>query len=159
MSNRFVLPFIVTLGAALLGGCASETGFLQTGALATAAPGATAQPAMAQPKIDPSCVTLASQIDTLRKDGVAERIEKASIGKKSTVVVKRESLAKITELAKADAEFQAKCSTLSPKPAQAQAQTPVTQVPPTAASTAPAAKATAQAATAVAPAIQQVAKP
>jgi hypothetical protein len=107
-------------GAILAGGCASEGGILQTGALQS--PGVAAQPSVAQAKVDPACATLASQIDTLRKDGVTERVEKVAAGKSSTVKVKRESLTKMVELTKLDAEYQAKCTIGGPKPMPVQAQ-------------------------------------
>lgn len=71
----------------------------------------------AAPKTDPACYSLAQRIDMLRKDGLTDRLEKASVGKSSTVAVKRESLAQAAELDKANAEFQAKCSTLGVRPA------------------------------------------
>jgi hypothetical protein len=74
------------------------------------------------PKIDPACASLQAKIDTLRRDGVTERVEKASVGKTPNVSVKRASLAQMAELDKANAEFQAKCSTLGPRPMPAQAQ-------------------------------------
>lgn len=67
-----------------------------------------------KPKVDPACVTLASQIDALRREGVADRVEAASKGKGATVAVKRESLAKVAELNKANAAFQARCGTVTP---------------------------------------------
>ena len=118
---------IAVFGAILAGGCASESGILQTGALQN--PGVAAQPAVAQAKVDPACATLASQIDVLRKDGVADRVEKVAAGKTATVKVKRESLGKMVELTKLDAEYQAKCSINSLKPVQAQVQPAATGAP------------------------------
>lgn len=133
----------------LVSGCASEGGLLQTGALQS--PSTTAQIAAAQPKVDPACATLASQIDVLRKDGVTERVEKVSTGKSPTVKVKRESLAKMVELTKLDADYQAKCSVQS-KPVQAQMPAPAAAVQ--------AAKPVAQAAaTAPGTAVPPIAKP
>ena len=116
MKTRHIFIAAAWFGGLALSGCASQSGILQTGAITT--PGATGQTAAMQPKVDPACVTLSAQIDNLRKEGVTERIEKVSAGKSKTVSVKRESLAKMTELAKADAEFQAKCSTIRPQQAQ-----------------------------------------
>jgi len=73
-------------------------------------------------KIDPACASLSARIDALRKEGVSERVEKASVGKTTNVSVKRASLAQMAELDKANAEFQAKCSTLGPRPLPIQAQ-------------------------------------
>jgi uncharacterized protein YccT (UPF0319 family) len=72
--------------------------------------------------VDPACASLSARIDALRKEGAAERIEKASVGKTANVSVKRASLAQVAELDKANAEFQARCSTLGPRPMPIQAQ-------------------------------------
>ncbi len=111
----------VALGVAMLGGCSSDSGLFgnslttQSIGMATSGPAATAPVAMAG-KVDPACYSLSQRIDLLRQDGVTERIEKASVGKSATVSVKRDSLAKAAELDKANAEFQARCSTLGPRP-------------------------------------------
>ncbi len=111
---------IVAIG--LIGGCAADTAGITTSAVDPKS-----APATATAKVDPACVTLMSQIDSIRKEGVTDRVEKvASTGKTKTVAVKRASLARMTELDKANAEFQAKCSTISPRPAQAAAPSPVT---------------------------------
>ncbi len=65
-----------------------------------------------KPAVDPACATLAAQIDELRRDGVVERAEAAAKGKSKTVSVKRESLGKLAQLEKVNAEFQVKCSTM-----------------------------------------------
>lgn len=131
---------LIVLGAGLMAGCASEGNILGGSTVTTSsvAPAATTAPLAMAPKVDPACVALTAQIDTLRKDGVTERIEKVSAGKTKTVSVKRASLVKMTELDKANAEFQAKCSTLTPKPAQSAAITPA---PPTSATVVPVATA------------------
>jgi hypothetical protein len=111
--------------AVVTGGlCAcSSDGSLVGSSLTTSsvsAPQTTAQaPA---PRVDPACASLSARIDALRKEGVTERVEKASVGKTTNVSVKRTSLAQIAELDKANAEFQAKCSTLGPRPMPIQAQ-------------------------------------
>jgi hypothetical protein len=64
-----------------------------------------------EPKVDPTCVTLTSRIEALRKEGVAEKIEKAS-NKKYKLT--HADLGKADQLTKANAEFQAHCSTLTP---------------------------------------------
>jgi hypothetical protein len=108
----------VSLGAAVLAGCSSDGGLfgnsLTTQSI-TATP-TSGQVVAAAPKTDPACYALTQRIDMLRKDGLTERLEKASVGKSSTVAVKRESLAQAAELDKANAEFQAKCSTLGVRP-------------------------------------------
>jgi hypothetical protein len=128
--------------------------------LSTASLGTTTPVAAAAPQPDAACVALTARIDALRRDGVVERVEKASAGKGKTVNVKRESLAKITELDKANAEFQAKCAlpltTASVRPAPAAAAPTVQAAAVTAAQTAAVDKAKATAATA---ATQKMAKP
>ncbi|WP_072391126.1 hypothetical protein [Hyphomicrobium sp. CS1GBMeth3] len=104
-------------GALLLAGCSSSSGLfgnaLTTQSISTSPNGT----AVAAGKVDPTCTALAQRIETLRSDGLTERLEKAGTGKSSTVSVKRDSLAKAAELDKANAEFQAKCSTV-PRPVQ-----------------------------------------
>ncbi len=78
--------------------------------------------APAAARIDPACASLQARIDALRKEGVTERVEKASVGKTANVSIKRASLAQMAELDNANAEFQAKCSTLGPRPMPIQAQ-------------------------------------
>ena len=95
--------------AGFAGGCANDGDFLG-GSLTTAS----IEPAAkAHPVVDPQCVALMSKIDTLRKEGTPERIEKVAAGKSKTAVVKRDALQRITELDKANVEFQSRCSTLT----------------------------------------------
>ncbi|HEX2842992.1 hypothetical protein [Hyphomicrobium sp.] len=130
----------VALGVTLLAGCSSDGGLLGT-SLTTQSigtnPSGTA--VAAAPKVDPACYSLQQKIDTLRKDGLTERLEKAASGGKSTnVSVKRTSLAQAAELDKANAEFQAKCSAFGPRPVQAAAQvTPVANSAQVVSATAP----------------------
>jgi hypothetical protein len=153
--GRIAKLTVVAAGALTAGACADgSTGLLSTASIGSAP----ASVAGSAPKADPACVALTARIDTLRKDGVVDRVEKASAGKSKTVSVKRESLAKVAELDKANAEFQAKCAlplttaSVSPAPAPSAAQVSAVQ-----AGAAQQAK-TAAAATAVTTA-QKVAKP
>ena len=101
------------LSGALLAGCAgdgSEGGFFTTGALGD-------NSATAEAKVDPACVSLTSRIEGLRKEGIADKIEKASAKKYKMT---QADLAKADQLTKANAEFQARCSLVSPKPTTAQ---------------------------------------
>ncbi len=107
--------FIRTFASAVLlaalsamGGCADGDNFLSS-SLTTAS----IEPAAKSERIDPQCVALMSKIDALRKEGTPGRLEKVSTGKTATAVVKRESLQRMTELDKANAEFQSRCSTMS----------------------------------------------
>lgn len=136
MNRISAIAALSVTSAWLLGGCAdSNLPGLTTSAVTPAAT------QTAAPKVDPACVALTAKIDALRKDGVTERIEKVAAGGKSkTVQVKRDSLAKITELDKANAEFQQKCSTITPRPAQSAAIAPAAQVAPAQAAAPAAAK-------------------
>jgi hypothetical protein len=124
----------IAFAAALAGGCASDGGF---------ATGSVQPISNAEARVDPACVTLVSQIDTIRKEGTIERLEKASTGT-GAVQVKRTALQKQAELNKLNADYQAKCGTTTPaaKPVTAGA-TPAPAVapatPPAAAPAAPAA--------------------
>jgi hypothetical protein len=58
-----------------------------------------------------------SRIEGLRKEGVADKIEKASIKKYKMT---HADLGKADQLTKANAEFQLRCSTIMPRPTTAQ---------------------------------------
>ena len=102
------------LASLLLAGCAADgsSSFFTTGALGT--PTQTA--AAPEPKVDPACVSLGSRIEGLRREGVAEKIEKAA-AKKYTLT--KSDLAKADQLTKASAEFQQRCATITPMQAAA----------------------------------------
>lgn len=107
----------LTCAALVLGGCSGDL----TNPLTTQSIPATTQNTVAAvPRTDPACYSLAQRIDTLRGGGLTERLEKAAAGKSSNVSVKRTSLQQAAELDRANAEFQAKCSTI-PRPAGMQA--------------------------------------
>lgn len=145
--------------AGLVAGCSSDGGLMGSSLTTSSVDGA--KVAAAAPKADPACVALTAKIDALRKDGVTERVEKASAGKTTTVSVKRESLAKIAELDRANADYQTKCSAaglakpMIPAPAAAAA---VPAAPATAAAK-PAAATAKKAVAAVAPVQPAVAAP
>jgi hypothetical protein len=112
------------LAGATLAGCAGDgsDNMFTTGALGTQ------QTAAPEPKVDPVCVTLVSRIEALRKEGVADKIEKASVKKYKMT---QADLTKADQLTKANAEFQLRCSTIMPKPTTAQvSSTPVTTATP-----------------------------
>ena len=100
----------VLFAGMLLAGCAGDgnDGLFTTGALSGTQTAA---------KADPACVTLSASIDSLRKEGVAEKIEKAAAKKYKMTAT---DLKKADQLTKANADFQARCS-VGPKPASAQA--------------------------------------
>ena len=105
---RASAQMLVVAGLALAG-CAGDgsDNFFTTGALGTQA---------AAPEVDPACVSLASRIETLRKEGVAEKIEKAAAKKYKMT---QSDLAKADQLTKANNDFQFRCSTVMPKSASA----------------------------------------
>jgi len=134
MLNRSM--FIAALcGSALLAGCAD--GNIIGGSALT-----TQSVAPATPAVDPTCFALSSQIDTLRKDGIADKIEKAAAKKHKMTAAE---LKKAADLNKANAEFQAKCSTLPKSATQSAAVAPAVPAQPAAAVPAQAAKTVAKA--------------
>ena len=69
---------VLVLAGLLLAGCAADgsNNLFTTGALGTAETAAAPEP-----KVDPACVSLVSRIEGLRKEGVADKIEKAAAKK------------------------------------------------------------------------------
>ncbi len=120
MSSFIRASSALTLAAVLLAGCANDgTSLFTTGALGTS--NEPAQTAAATPKVDPQCVALISRIETLRKEGITEKIEKAAAKKYKMTAA---DAAKADQLNKANVEFQARCSTITPSATTAQATTP-----------------------------------
>ncbi len=115
MTLRFKTSIAAALlASALSAGCAND-GNLSTAGISPE------KAAMQQAaKIDPACVSLTSQIDTLRKEGAVDRLEKAAEGKGASVKVKRTALVKQAELNKANADFQMKCGPKIPAAQSAQ---------------------------------------
>jgi outer membrane murein-binding lipoprotein Lpp len=111
----------VVLAGVLLAGCAGDStdGLFTTGALSGT---------QTASKVDPACVTLAASIDGLRKEGIAEKIEKAAAKKYKMTAT---DLKKADQLTKANADFQARCSTVGPKSATAQAPSTGSATPKT----------------------------
>ena len=97
-------PAVVLAGAVLVAGCAENSTVFGGSALTTAS-----VPAAEPAKADPACVTLASQIDTLKKEGVADKVAQAAVKKHKMTTA---DLAKADQLNKANTDFQAKCSTV-----------------------------------------------
>jgi len=93
----------LVVGALLLVGCADGDGNILTGSLT----GPTADA-----KADPACVTLASRIETLRKEGIPDKIEKAAARRYKLT---KSDLTKADQLTKTNAELQARCSSVPPK--------------------------------------------
>jgi predicted small secreted protein len=112
MLVRSLIISSLAAGSALLAGCADTSSMFGNGAnLTTSSVAPTAAP-----KADPVCASLTSQIDSLRKDGVADKIEKASLKKYKMTTAE---LVKADQLNKANADFQTKCSTYKPTTAAA----------------------------------------
>jgi hypothetical protein len=127
MQKPFATVLALISGAGILAGCSGDGSLLPSSLTTSSLSTTPTQTASTAPKADPACVGLATRIEALRREGVIDRAEKASVGKTTTVAVKRASLAQIAELDKANAEFQSRCSTV---PIQAQAQVvPITPVP------------------------------
>lgn len=112
----------LVLATLLLAGCASEGGGLSNPFTTGSVSGSdSATQATAAPRVDPQCVALASRIEALRKDGITEKIEKAAAKKYKMTAV---DAAKADQLIKTNADFQARCSTITPSPVSAQAPAP-----------------------------------
>lgn len=104
---------VLLIGSIAVAGCA-DGDIIGGNALTTSA-------LPAKPAADPACVQLSTQIESLRKDGIADKIEKAAAKKHKMTTAE---LGKASELNKANAEFQAKCSTVPKSETQAAAATP-----------------------------------
>jgi hypothetical protein len=112
------LVLAATLAVLGLAGCAADgSNIFTTGALGSP-----------DSKVDPECVTLASRIETLRREGVAEKIEKAAAKKYKMT---HADLVKADLLTKTNAEFQQRCSTAMPMNAQLPSQSAAASAPAT----------------------------
>ncbi len=110
----------LVLAGVLLAGCADgNDGIFTTGSL-------TGPQSAAAEKADPMCVTLASRIATLRKDGIPDKIEKAAAKRYKMT---QADLAKADQLTKADAEFQARCSLVKTAPVASETSPSDTKTP------------------------------
>ena len=118
-------------GAALLAGCADSSSLFGNSSNLTTS---SVTPAAAAP--NPACATLTSQIDGLRKEGIADKIEKASLKKYKMSTAE---LVKADQLNKANADFQTKCTSYKPATA-AMAVTPAPAASANASATASAVK-------------------
>jgi hypothetical protein len=117
----------LVLAGVLLAGCAGEgnENLFTTGALGTSQ----STTAAAEPKVDPACVSLTARIDALRREGIVEKVEKASLKKYKMT---QADLSKADQLNKANADFQSRCASPMPKPTTAQPATPSYLPPKTA---------------------------
>ncbi len=140
---RILFRLAPVFAALALGACASDSmpNLFETASVSPSAEQVAAATPPRASRVDPACATLAGQIDSLRKEGTIERLEKVSTGKGDNVQVKRTALAKQTELNKANAEFQSKCGPRLPQQAAAPVAPALAAAAPAAA--APAVKAAA----------------
>jgi len=113
MNRMIIFSSSALLLALNLAGCASDGSLqLTTGSIDQ-------QNKTAAKSVDPACTALTARIADLRKEGTPDRIAKVAAGKTKTAQVKREALARMTELDKANKDFQQKCSTIAtPAPAK-----------------------------------------
>lgn len=95
------VPALVLIGTIALAGCANDQLFSSANLTTASVP--------ETPRVDPACSMLTAQIDGLRREGVADKIEKAAQKKYKLTVA---DTAKADQLTKANAEFQAKCSAM-----------------------------------------------
>lgn len=110
--NRAASMALVVAGLALAGCSGEGSDGLFTGSLA-----ANTTQAAPEPKVDPVCVSLVSRIEALRREGVGDKIEKAAAKRYKMTVA---DLGKADQLNKANAEFQLRCSTVTPAGTTAQ---------------------------------------
>ena len=108
----------LVLATVLLAGCASEGGGFSNPFTTGSVSNSESTQATAAPKVDPQCVALVSRIEALRKEGISEKIEKAAAKKYKMTAA---DAAKADQLNKANADFQARCSTITPSGVSAQA--------------------------------------
>jgi hypothetical protein len=110
MLTKLRAPGALLIGGMALAGCAND-GLLGSSNFSTGSVPET-------PKVDPACVMLTAQIDTLRKEGIADKVEKAAAKKYKMMLP---DLVKADQLNKANADFQSKCSTITPRAAMTSA--------------------------------------
>jgi hypothetical protein len=111
--NRAASMAFVAAGLVLAGCSGESTDGLFTGSLANNTQTASAP----EPKVDPVCVSLVARIEGLRREGVGDKIEKAAAKRYKMTVA---DLGKADQLTKANAEFQLRCSTVTPSGTTAQ---------------------------------------
>lgn len=134
------VPLFVLMGSISLAACSSGGDLFGSSTSSDVTTSSLSQAQVAQgQRIDPACGSLAAEIDGLRRDGIAEKVDRAAAKKYRMT---QTDLSKASQLNKLNADYQEKCSTL-PRTA-AVATTPVAAAPAAATkSAAPAAKAAA----------------
>lgn len=141
---RVLAPLVAGV---VLAACASDGGLIETSSIAPTK--------VVAASVDPQCVTLAQQIETLRGEGSTARLEKAAEGKSGTAVIKRTALQKQSQLNKANADFIAACGPNLPKSAATPAVAPAVAAPAAVKTAAAVSKAATSGVTVVAPVAAQ----
>lgn len=101
---------LAAVGSLVLAGCSGGGLDLFGGGSSSATDVATSSVPTAQvQRVDPACGNLALEIDTLRREGVADKVERAAAKKYKMT---NTDLVKANQLNRANGEFQSKCSTL-----------------------------------------------
>ena len=98
---------VTTSLALILGGCANDGSSTFGSTMFNAT---TTASIPEKPRTDPACFALISQIDALKKEGIAEKVEKAAAKKYKMTAA---DLNKAAQLNRSNADFQSKCSTLT----------------------------------------------
>lgn len=101
-------PAIVAIASLTIAGCSGTDMFGSSGASDVTTSSLTTQQQTAS-RVDPACGPLALEIDNLRREGIADKIDRAAAKKYRMTAA---DLTKANQLTKANADFQAKCSTL-----------------------------------------------
>lgn len=122
MFKMLQAPAALLAGAVLVAGCAENSTMFDGSGLTTSSVTAP-EPA----KADPVCTTLATQIDSLKKEGIADKVAQASIKKYKMTTA---DLAKADQLNRTNTEFQTKCSTVKPAQTAAAAAAPAQPIAP-----------------------------
>jgi hypothetical protein len=98
----------------MVAGCAGDgTSSFLPGSMTTGSVDQSAATPVASKSNNPTCLTLASQIDALNKEGIPDKVSKAAAKKYK---LKPSEITKADELNKANFEFQSKCSDYPPAP-------------------------------------------
>lgn len=118
MYSKLRVAACAIAGSLVLAGCSGGMDVFGSGTSDVA----TSSVVPTQNRVDPACGNLAVEIDTLRREGVADKVEKAAAKKYKMTAA---DLTKANQLNKANAEFQNKCSAL-PRTASAAPAAPTT---------------------------------
>ncbi len=107
MYSKLRVSTLAIIGSVGLAGCAGGLDIFGGNGSSDVTTSSVAQ-TQAQ-RVDPACGNLALEIDTLRREGVADKVDRAAAKKYKMTAV---DLTKASQLNKANGEFQSKCSAL-----------------------------------------------